>query len=362
MQAANPYRDDPRALREALDELKSAKPMRARDAAAFLGVSEGELVACRVGTEAVRLHASWLDILKRVESLGRVMALTRNDAVVHERKGIYGNLSATGQIGLALGDDIDLRLFFSAWKHGYAVVEGAGEETKRSLQFFDASGAAVHKVHLLAESSVDEFELLVEQFRDENQAPGETVETMAAAEPELPDAEIDVPRFREGWAGLKDTHEFFGLLRNHRLKRRQALRLAEKQYAQPVAPSAARAALEQAAASGLPIMCFVGNHGCIQIHTGPVANIKVMGTWLNVLDPNFNLHLREDLIDQAWVVRKPTTEGIVTSLELFTADGELMAQFFGQRKPGIPEQEGWRALIGDVARQTAHSIPTAEAA
>jgi hypothetical protein len=37
-------------------------------------------------------------------------------------------------------------------------------------------------------------------------------------------------------------------------------------------------------------MCFVGNRGCIQIHTGPVKNIKIMGPWLNVMDPGFNLH------------------------------------------------------------------------
>src|SRR5690348_18119092 len=29
----------------------------------------------------------------------------------------------------------------------------------------------------------------------------------------------------------------------------------------------------------------------------------------NILDPDFNMHLREDLIESAWVVRKPTTDG-----------------------------------------------------
>jgi putative hemin transport protein len=43
-------------------------------------------------------------------------------------------------------------------------------------------------------------------------------------------------------------------------------------------------------------MVFVGSPGCIQIHSGPVKNIKVMNEWLNVLDPDFNLHVREDLI------------------------------------------------------------------
>ena len=47
-----------------------------------------------------------------------------------------------------------------------------------------------------------------------------------------------------------------------------------------------------AAAGGLPIMCFVGNRGCIQIHSGPITNIKPMGPWINVLDETFHLHLQ----------------------------------------------------------------------
>lgn len=58
-------------------------------------------------------------------------------------------------------------------------------------------------------------------------------------------------------------------------------------------------------------MIFVGNPGCIQIHTGPVHNIKAMGPWLNVLDLDFNLHLREDEVTQVWKVGKPTRDGWV---------------------------------------------------
>lgn len=67
--------------------------------------------------------------------------------------------------------------------------------------------------------------------------------------------------------------------------------------------------------------------------------------WLNVLDPGFSLHLREDRIAQAWVVEKPTDDGIVTSLELFDDAGGLMAMCFGARKPGERELPAWRALL-----------------
>ncbi|MNY03696.1 Hemin transport protein HemS [compost metagenome] len=50
----------------------------------------------------------------------------------------------------------------------------------------------------------------------------------------------------------------------------------------------------------------------------------------------------------AWVARKPTRDGIVTSLELFDTEGEMVALFFGKRKPGNPELEAWREVAASL--------------
>ena len=126
------------------------------------------------------------------------------------------------------------------------------------------------------------------------------------------------------------------------------------QYANKVSNSAARFVLQEASDRLQEIMIFVGNPGCIQIHTGPVNNIQIMGPWVNVLDPDFNLHLREDLVAESWVITKPTADGIVTSLELYDAAGETIAYLFGKRKPGIPELESWRKLIAEIPAETPH--------
>lgn len=357
------YVNDPAALIEAWNDANHDKKMRARDAAAFLGVSECELVAAHVGTVATRLAApnnEWAELLKRMKSVGRVMALTRNHAVVHERKGVYLDASAMGKMGLVLGDDIDLRLFFSNWHHGYALSEADGALTKRSIQFFDDAGEAVHKIFLQAESDINEFDMFVEQFRATNQDAGERVlEKTAMTSPAINHA-IDVDAFQTAWANLQDTHEFFGLLKKFNVPRTQALRIAEKQFATEVTLSSAKQILEAAAAQKADIMCFVGNQGCIQIHTGAVNNVVMMGPWLNVLDPDFNLHLREDMIHEAWVVRKPTVDGIVTSLELFDASGVQITQFFGKRKPGLPEREDWRQIIAAIEANTVAGVVALE--
>jgi len=332
-------------IQQAWRELKATRKLRNRDAADALGVSEAELVASAVGDTATRLEGDLRDLLRRVPELGGVMALTRNESCVHEKDGPYENISADGMVGLALGEAIDLRLFFSHWKHGFAIEEQTPRGLQRSLQVYDASGTAVHKIFLRASSDAAAWRRIVDAFAAADQAPGVSVQPAPAREAERPDAAIDVEGLRSAWAGMKDTHEFFGMLKKFGVARTQAMRLAGPDFCRPAPHDAVRKVLEAASADLLEIMVFVGNRGCIQIHTGPVSNIKVMDRWVNVMDPGFNLHLREDRIAESWIVRKPTTDGDVTSLELFDAEGETIALLFGKRKPGVPESSAWRELL-----------------
>ncbi len=321
---------------------------RIREAAAQLHVSEAELVATGVGETAIRLAGDFRELLKQVTALGHVMALTRNDSVVHERKGVYEKVSFTGQMGLVLGDDIDLRLFMSSWAFGFAV----NENDRRSLQFFTADGEAVHKIYLTEHSNQAAYNELVEAFQAPDQPSFLVTIPAPNPSPETPDSDIAVTEFQDAWRNLQDTHDFFGMLRKFKVARLQAMRLAPEGLATQTSMEAVRAVFGRVSETGQPIMVFVGNRGCIQIHTGPVKKLVTMGPWFNVLDPAFNLHLREDHVASAWVVKKPTADGIVTSLELFDATGAQIAQIFGKRKPGQPEQPEWQQVVADLALST----------
>ncbi|MEM9685242.1 MAG: ChuX/HutX family heme-like substrate-binding protein, partial [Pseudomonadota bacterium] len=218
----------------------------------------------------------------------------------------------------------------------------------RSLQIFDGSGTAVHKIFLREESDLDAYRTLVERH---TAAPDIDLPTFKPTPPrkaDKPDAEIEVTAFRDAWRAMQDTHEFFGLLNKHKVGRHQALRLAGGELAYQVSVDAFRQALEGARDTETDIMFFVSSPGCSQIHTGPIGQVKEMGTWLNVLDPGFNLHLRSDHLHTAWVVRKPTADGIVTSLEIFDEAAEPIAMMFGKRKPGDKELAGWRAIVAEL--------------
>jgi putative hemin transport protein len=336
--------DTPLELSRAWDQLRSER-VRARDAATQLGVSEATLVASKCGSAVTRLTGDPRAILGRIPALGPVMALTRNADCVHEKDGQYLQLSLDGSTGLVLGPDIDLRLFFAHWCHGFAVAENE----HRSLQFFDAAGDAVHKIYLRSASDRRAYADLVFDHAAPQQAPYTPQIEPAASPSESPDETVDAPGLRRAWAALQDTHDFFPMLRKFGVTRTQALRLASPEHASTVPNDSVVALLHAAERESVSIMVFVGNRGCIQIHTGPIARVAPTGTWINVLDPGFNLHLQTRSIAQSWIVRKPTADGVVTSLELYDAAGGTIAQFFGERKPGIPERSDWRALLSRIA-------------
>ncbi len=331
--------------------------MRERDLAQSLGISEAELVAAHCGEGVRRVEPRINDLLTGLEAVGEVMALTRNESAVHEKIGVYDKVVTGTHNALVLGEQIDLRIFPKVWAHGFAVEKRDGDEIRRSLQFFDDRGEAVHKVHLRPSSNLYAYQKLVAALESPNQDP-----VVALSDPDggkTADGDtvpVSVDDLRDRWSKLTDVHQFFGMLRTLKLDRQQAMRMVGQDYAWQLDNDAVAAMFNHVAGDGLPIMCFVGSRGCVQIHSGPVHSIKPMGPWLNVLDETFHLHLRLDHIRETWAVRKPTKDGHVTSLEAYGVDGNLIIQFFGQRHEGEVEREDWRFLAENLPRLTA---PTA---
>lgn len=348
--------EHPAELCARLEALLEREPrLRARNAAARLGVSEGELVAARCGDGVMRLNDDFKHQLKGLAAVGEVMALTRNDHVVHERHGQYHNLRLTESSGVALGDEIDLRYFFNNWAHAFAVSESGPRGCLESIQYFDRDGTAVHKIFCTRKTDGAAWMALVAEFAAEDQTPGLVpAEPMASYTPE-PVADIDMDRLRSDWRELPDTHAFYPMLKRHRVRRIEALRAAGHGLARPVSGTAWQNVIDQASKTDLPIMVFVGSPGVVQIHGGPVKRLVHRDGWFNILDPRFNLHVREEAISECWAVFKPNREkqvqaddAGVTSLECYDTSGQLVLQLFGLRKPGIPELADWRTLVEDL--------------
>lgn len=338
---------------EEIRQARAENPkMRDRDFAARLKISEAQLVAAYAGHGVTRIQPKPDDIIPRLTALGEVMALTRNESCVIEKAGVYENYRSGERASMVNNPEIDLRFFPAHWVSAFAVVREGENGPRRSIQVFDAAGDAVHKIHLRPASDVAAFDRLVAELKLEDQS-GEL-----AVEPRKP---ADAPRsnpektaeLRKGWAEMTDTHQFMGLTRKLGMNRLSAYRVAGAPLARELDLGAVNRMLEAVRDQKVEVMLFVGNLGCIEIHGGPIVNLKETGPWQNVLDPGFDMHLRLDHIAEVWAVNKPTKRGDAVSVEAFDAGGTIIFQIFGRHNMGENHRPAWNTIVEGLASKPA---------
>lgn len=330
--------------------------MRERDIANMLGIKEAQLVAAHVGHSSLRLNCDMNLIFSDLAEVGEVLALTRNESAVHEKTGIYDAYYAGKFASMVSNEQIDLRLFPKHFAHAYHVQKQTDHGLKQSIQFFDAHGDAIHKIHTKPKTDLNAWSQLIEKLHHSDQTD------LIEIEPERKKETLENPssvagQLKDRWSKMTDTHQFTMMIKNLNLSRHQAVNTIGEDYAWRIDPSSIEALMSLSVNEKLPIMCFIGNRGCIQIHSGPIQTVKRMGHWLNILDEGFHMHLRTDQIEQVWGVRKPTDKGHVTSVEAYDGSGNLVIQFFGKRIEGQDERTSWRFIVENLPR-----IPNSQAA
>ncbi len=340
-------------------QLQTEQPrLRIRNAAEHLGVSEMALLLCSDRHEVRALRPEAGEILRDLQAAGRVMALSRNEQVVHERHGTYTDfrVSGAGKMGLCLGE-IDLRTFLSHWRWGFAVTEPAGEGIRRSLQFFDRAGQALHKVYQTALTDEAAFLQLVDRYAltgEEARAQRLSVDYEDYPQADYPgNGQLTREDVIQPWSELKDVHHFNAMLKRLEIDRLEALEKVSGTYSTRLSPDVLQPAFETLSERGQPVMVFVGNRGIVQIHTGPVHRLLTTGEWFNVLDPDFNLHVHQPGLAQCWLVRRPTADGTVTSLDFFNDRREVVLSLFGPREAGNPEDVEWTQLLESLPQRWA---------
>ncbi|MGY2796350.1 putative hemin transport protein [Ewingella americana] len=330
-------------------QAKEANPGKyARDLAEIMGISEAELTSLRVGHDAGRMDVDARTLLTALEKVGVTKSITRNDFAVHEQMGRYENQHLNGHAGLILNPrELDLRLFLQHWLHIFCMTESHPKGDRHSIQFFDAQGTAVHKVYTTDETDMDAWHALIAQYRSaENPALELVPAVKAEVKTQAASSDID-----SEWRAMTDVHQFFQLLKRHNLSRQQAFKAVGDDLAYRVDNGSLAAILEAARDQQNEIMIFIGNAGCVQIFTGQIKSVRPHGEWINIFNSRFTMHLIESAIAESWVTRKPTKDGFVTSLELFAADGTQIAQLYGQRTEGQPEQNQWREQVAALSSE-----------
>lgn len=332
-----------------LSQREKNSDLRDREFVKSIGITEAELVAAfaTIG-KAERLKVDVPLLLKNAHRLGEIMSLTRNDYAVSEKKGHFQNVFPGSDISMTLGQ-IDLRILQNNWKFAFARDMVIHDRAIRSLQFFDAYGEAVFKLYPEPTTNLDEWDKLIALLA--NDAPKDAVEVLPPSPmDDSASHNADIEEFRNRWRQMTDVHQLHDILKELKIGRHDAVKFVGSEFANEVRTDSVEILLQRAVEKQVPIMCFVGNKGCIQIFTGQVEKLKKIDGWFNILDEKFHLHLLTTGISRVWHVRKPTSDGYISSLEVFDDNGEMIIQFFGKRSAGDPEREDWRSILAELPR------------
>jgi len=299
---------------------------------------------------ATRLQSEFAPLLQRLATLGNLTEVTRNASALLQKDNVSGALYVQNEIEFAPAEAMHMRIFYPQWEHGYALEEIDAKTAmhERSLQFFDRHGGMMHKIVLCNSSDKDAFKQLVREYAAEEQlTPAQLLSMPETHAPDVP--QIDIDALRAEWAHTHNHNDFLQRQEIFDQQRLRKLRLAGKAFAYQVANDSARIILQRMTEFGTAILAQVGNAGVVQAYYGKIKKIGSKNSRLKIMNASFRMLLREDHIDSIWVAKKPTTDGIITSLELFNRQGMHIASFLSKKDNGQPEPREWRDSIMHLA-------------
>jgi len=298
---------------------------------------------------ATRLNGDFAPLMQRLAALGNLTEVTRNPSALLEKDNVSGALYVNNEIELAPAEAMHLRIFYPQWEHGYALEEhdACNGGKQHSLQFFDRYGNMMHKIVLGENGDIASFRQLVRDHAAAEQLAPHLIHPRESDTEGNDDtlSQIDVDALRAEWAHTHNHDDFVQRQEAFDQQRLRKLRLAGKAFAYQVANDSARVILQRMTEFGTSIMAQVGNAGIVQAYYGKIKNIRVKDSRLKIMNAGFRMQLREDHIDSIWVAKKPTTDGIITSLELFNRQGTHIASFLSKKSNGQPEPREWREAI-----------------
>lgn len=280
--------------------------MHLRDAATELGVSEADLLVLYAGDSVVWLQPHWEKILRQLPRLGKVRAQTRCQNAVMEATLDYPTPNFGHQNVEFRSADFYFTSDLSRWRYGFAVEEETHKGTLHGLQFFDASGDAVHKLTLLPhDKPPPEYLDIIRQFRAPIQPENLAVQAQAST-----------------------------------LNLEQRLASLKKAQAELVTPYSLRPFLEHIARLTSPLTITIENQASSQSRTAVVRGTKTKGPWLYFDCEASTIRVRFNQFGSAFVVEK--------RFLVFDKTGEPV--FSISLPENSPASSTWNEILGAIPR------------
>jgi putative hemin transport protein len=148
---SNRSRPSAETIRRIQDSLRDRPNQMTLQMAREFGVPEVEILRAFPEGRAVELDVGrWEEIIRALESLGRVHVIVSNGCVTSEVVGEFGRFSTSGDFFNVQSKTIDMHIRWAQLGAAFAVEKPGhldGVNTL-SVQFYDKSGASAFKVFL----------------------------------------------------------------------------------------------------------------------------------------------------------------------------------------------------------------------
>ncbi|WP_438766607.1 hypothetical protein [Kushneria sp. TE3] len=309
-------------LFEAFEEARLRAPhMECRTLAALLDCSEGEIQASRLGRGVHSLALTPCDLVMMLPQLGQVQMVTRTShaALSSRLEGCRidadpRHASICDQKALAM----QLLLPCWYWVCLSREAPAPGAEPVPCLQVFDRFGHVLHQLYGLTPEA----------------AGWRLLECFAALKRPGFTRCIDIanvcteghrPAMLKAWRDLRGPGDFSRLLSRHRLRRVEANRAVTGHFSTPMAPQRFIMALAGACRRTQPTRASLIHGGGAHHHRARFRHFhQGRHDRLRLESDQLTLSLDSSALHEAWQVTRPGPEGLMTSLEAFDAEGEMM--------------------------------------
>tara|TARA_B110000438_G_C15725445_1_gene611794 strand:- start:218 stop:1171 length:954 start_codon:yes stop_codon:yes gene_type:complete len=246
--------------------------LRIRDAAFKLNLSEAELLSTNLGD-----LVKFLRVDNKSDFLNRIlMFLSRNDYVVHEKilscKDV--ELQQGGLIKFK-NTNIDIIKFdIDSIKYIFSEKKVDNNKELRSIQFFNRQGSAIFKIYLKSDQ-VKEYDLLISEFQVDYDYVLQS--SLHFNNHEMIDKKSNL------------VNETFDSFKYENLIEWKCSRINKTGIFRNI--------LEISSKEQYELGIYVVGLNCNQFHFGLLDKVVDYRGWLNILDPEFNIHVKEDFIE-----------------------------------------------------------------
>lgn len=242
--------DFDQSLKERLADYRKTNPKAyLRSVASELGSNEASLIVFEEECVFLDLSKGLLSLLNEVKALGQLTAITRNDFAVSEFTSEIAAIEERGKVIIVHMSNAKIEMSATQVVLGLLVIK----ESRNSVQFYDKYGDSAVKF-----------------FIKDDQA---NITALSRAE---------------------YSHSSHGSFEDRIVRPFEISSEVKKQV------GLVRALIERHADVEKEIRIVVANHAVVQSFTGQIHKVVDARGWFNILDADYNLHLKDEEIEEVY--------------------------------------------------------------